>query len=378
MKRSLNLIDFFCGAGGMGLGFKQAGFEIVGAYDNDKWAVKSYKNNVSLRVIQHDIRTLHAKDIPYADVWSFGFPCQDISVAGEQAGMIPGETRSGLFYEVMRLLDEAEQGDSAKLPSILVAENVKAVKRYIPEIKAEYKKRGYKMYYKLLNSKYWGVPQNRERYFMIGIREELPQVFHFPIEDKQHIPKLSSVLEDEIDDRYFVSGEKAQKIIEDASLRLNCLGDVHATITPQRVNKRQNGRRSKEDEEAMFTLTSQDQHGVIRLTNCNPSGKGMNGNVYSDKGISPTLTTNKGEGIKVVVVPNSELAEFIQHNNLYHVRRLTPRECARLQGFPETFEFHVSNSQLYKQFGNAVTVPVIRALAISIKDFLYEYKIHNK
>lgn len=393
----LKVNDLFCGAGGMGLGFKYAGFRLAGAWDFDKWAVESYGHNVSPKVKLSDITNMTFDELPYADVWTFGFPCQDISVAGKQAGMIKNETRSGLFYEVMRLLDETRTNKPTNLPKIILAENVKAVSKYLAEIEREYELAGYKMYSIMYNSKFWGVPQNRERYFIVGVRDDLSSMFKFPKQDESYVPKLSSVLEDEVPDKYFVSSEKAKAIIEQALKRIDKLDQVHATITPDRVNKRQNGRRAKENEQEMFTLTSQDLHGIIQLANCNPSGRGMNGNVYFEEGISPTLTTNKGEGIKVMVtggysqkrgfhpsdVSNTSDASYYKGLGCnqtraavmelapeYRVRKLTPREYARLQGFPKSFEFTVSDSQLYKQFGNAVTVGVAYAIASSIKDFL--------
>lgn len=100
--------DFFCGAGGMGLGFKQAGFTIAGAWDFDKFAVATYNANVGNHVQQKDIREMTYLDVPQATVWTFGFPCQDLSVAGKMAGLYEGK-RSGLFFEVMRLLDEIRE-----------------------------------------------------------------------------------------------------------------------------------------------------------------------------------------------------------------------------------------------------------------------------
>lgn len=140
MKRKLKVNDFFCGCGGMGIAFKNAGYEIAGAWDFDKYAVKSYRANVGDHVQKADIKELHQADIPQADVWAFGFPCQDLSVAGKQRGMIlkcedcgeeieinPEEytgnticpkcssnnfkaaSRSGCFFEMMRLLEETER-----------------------------------------------------------------------------------------------------------------------------------------------------------------------------------------------------------------------------------------------------------------------------
>lgn len=118
--------------------------------------------------------------------------------------------------------------------------------------------------YPLFNSKWWGVPQNRERYIVIGIRDTLEGAYRYPTEQHEWIPKLSSVLEKDVPESFYIDDEKAQKIIDQALQRLAKMGNVHATITPDREVKRQNGRRAKEDEEEMFTLTAQDLHGVIQ------------------------------------------------------------------------------------------------------------------
>lgn len=151
------LNDFFCGCGGLGLGFQNAGFKIVGAWDFDKYAVATYRENVGDHVAQADIQKMCIEDVPKADVWAFGFPCQDLSVAGKQAGIklecadcryrmgsVRGNlqqkkiyvrvavaritwaaTRSGMFFEIMRLLAEAREREPEKVPKVLVAENVK-------------------------------------------------------------------------------------------------------------------------------------------------------------------------------------------------------------------------------------------------------------
>ncbi len=323
------LNDFFCGCGGIGLGFKQAGFDIAGSWDFDKYATHTYKNNVDTEVKQADITEMTIDDVPYADVWAFGFPCQDLSVAGNMAGMVLqcsacGEeykatdaiiddlkvlhcpncnsitytvgNRSGLFFEVMRLLDEAtinRANGTDKRPLILLAENVKALRPYLPTLEQEYAKRGYRMYYTLYNSKYFGVPQNRERYFVIGVREDLPGDFIFPTEQHDYIPKLSSILETNVDEKYYISDDKAQVIIDQALQKLEALGNCHATITPDRINKRQNGPRAKENEKEMFTLTAQDLHGVIIDDTYGYDGV----RPYTEA--APTLRSSR-QGIKVV------------------------------------------------------------------------------
>lgn len=432
--------DLFCGCGGLGLGFKQAGFTTVGAWDYDKWAVMTYKENVDQIVGQADITKMISNDLPKADVWTFGFPCQDLSVAGKQVGLFEGK-RSGLFFEVMRLLEETRSTNPGNLPVIIMAENVKGLRPYLPVLEAEYKKQGYTAHVQKYNSKYWGVPQNRERYFIVGTRDDLELEFNFPVQQVDFVPRLSTILEDNVEEKYYISDDKAEKIIAQALLKLEKLGTVHATITPDRVDKRQNGRRAKEEEEEMFTLTAQDLHGVIIDDTFGYDGV----RTYDEN--SPTLRSSRqglkvieemkdvelhGTAIKarnnfgkcpiwgeqtptllasdykepnmVVVEPQINVVGMLDissHDHSrrvhdpeglsptvtavaggthhikifdpksYRVRKLTPTEYGRLQGFPmDTWKQVVSNSQAYKQFGNAVTVNVAKAIAEAIKEIL--------
>lgn len=294
MKLTVN--DFFCGAGGVGLGFRGAGYDVIWACDFDKYAVATYRKNVGNHVVQADIKSLSRADIPQADVWAFGFPCQDLSVAGKQRGFrfvckdcgtewgydseehqdgikcpkCGGEnyqaaSRSGMFFEMMRLLDETAEETPGKMPRALFIENVKGLKPYIPALETELQKRGYEAHIQLYNSKYWGVPQNRERYFIVGLSDSI-KGFSFPEEQHEDVPKLSTVLEDDVDEKYYIDDRKAQTIIAQALEKRETLGKVHACLTPDRENKRQNGPRAKEEEAEMFTLTAQDIHGVIVQT----------------------------------------------------------------------------------------------------------------
>ena len=342
--------DFFCGAGGFGLGFKNVGFEIAGSWDFDKYAVQSYKHNVDDKVQQMDITEMNANDIPFADVWTFGFPCQDVSIAGKQKGMIKGKTRSGLFYEIMRLLEESDRNNK---PSLIIAENVKAIRKYLPIIEEEYNKVGYRMYTTLYNSKYWNVPQNRERFFIVGVREDINKDFEFVEQQTEYVPSLSTVLENNVDDKYYIADDKAEKIIEQAKERLDGFKNVHACLTPDRVNKRQNGRRAKDNEQEMFTLTAQDRHGILTY---NPPHGWNQGNFYEH--YTGTVTSRDYKGPRLLI-----------ENNL-RVRKLIPREYARLQGFPDSYEQVVSDTQFYKQMGNAVTVNVAEAIATAAEVFL--------
>lgn len=412
------LNDFFCGCGGLGLGFQNAGFKIVGAWDFDKYAVATYRENVGDHVVQADIQKMCIEDVPKADVWAFGFPCQDLSVAGKQAGiklecadcgtvwevsaetyseenLCPGcggtnhraATRSGMFFEIMRLLAEAREREPEKVPKVLVAENVKALRKLLPVLEAEYGKAGYKCHAQLFNSKYWGVPQNRERYIVVGTLDSLPDTYTYPEEQHDYVPKLSTILEADVDDKFYIADEKAHKIIDQALQRISSMGKVHATITPDRVDKRQNGRRLKEDEDPMFTLTAQDLHGVIvddtygyptereREREQRPqglpeievigmlesSGHDHSRRVHDPEGISPTATAVAGGTHHIKIFDHTK----------YRVRKLTPTEYGRLQAFPmDNWKQVVSNSQAYKQFGNAVTVTLAEGIGKSVIGYL--------
>lgn len=177
---------------------------------------------------------------------------------------------------------------------MLVAENVKALRKLLPVLEAEYGKAGYKCHAQLFNSKYWGVPQNRERYIVVGTLDSLPDTYKYPEEQHDYVPKLSTILEADVDDKFYIADEKAHKIIDQALQRISSMGKVHATITPDRVDKRQNGRRSKEDEDPMFTLTAQDLHGVILRPERTEYGKSIrkeyeSGNVEEKWGNMRTL-----------------------------------------------------------------------------------------
>lgn len=298
MQRKLKVNDFFCGCGGMGLAFQNAGYEIAGAWDFDKYAVQTYRHNVGDHVKEADIKTLTHADIPKADVWAFGFPCQDLSVAGKQRGMVlkcedcgeeievnPEEygnntlcpkcggssfkaaSRSGMFFEMMRLLEETERNIPENMPAVIIAENVRGLKPYLPVLRLEYERHGYTAHVEMFNSKYWNVSQNRERYAVVGTRNTGGRQYKFTFPQEQHefVPKLSTQLEKDVDEKYYLPDEKAQTIISQALEKLEALGTCHACITPDRINKRQNGPRAKAEEEPMFTLTAQDLHGVIVL-----------------------------------------------------------------------------------------------------------------
>lgn len=167
----MNFVDFFAGIGGIRLGLEQAGHKCVGFCEFDKYARTAYKAmyDTEGEWESRDVRTVRTYDIPDADLWCFGFPCQDISVAGKQKGLQEGE-RSGLFYEIMRLLAGRRQEDR---PRWLLVENVKNLLSIgngfdFARLLLEVGGYGYSLQWDTLNSKDYGVPQNRERVFIVG------------------------------------------------------------------------------------------------------------------------------------------------------------------------------------------------------------------
>lgn len=317
-------LDIFAGIGGFRLGLEMAGHECVGHIEWDKFAQASYQAMHKPKESEYcgwDIRDTRANELPRADIWAFGFPCQDISVAGGQTGFRGG--RSSLFFTVTNLI---RQLDEECKPSILFIENVKnllGVNRGFDFAKLliELDEIGYDAEWQVLNSKDFGVPQNRERVFIIGHLRGRSECKVFPI--RQHNPKTARGWQGDVSGKGHASQQDRVYTVDGL---MNCIPAsqtkskvkilVKAVITPNRLNKRQNGRRFKEEGEPMFTLTSQDRHGIQ----------------VSDR-----------------------------------IRALTPRECFRLQGFPDEYFDRAaevtSDSQLYKQAGNSVTVNVIYEIA---------------
>lgn len=363
----LTFLDFFAGIGGFRLGMQQAGHIPVGWVEWDKFARKSFEaiHNPEGEWTAHDIRSVDYRDMPRADVWTFGFPCQDINVAGNQKGF--SGDRSSLFFSVTRLLRQTKEWDSERLPSYLFIENVKnflsvnngwdflAAQIELDEI-------GYECEWDVLNSKDFGVPQNRERVFIIG---------HFRGRGTRKVFPLGR----ENSSSTEVVGRLEKKVL------------VRPVLTPDREEKRQNGRRFKEPGEPMFTLTAQDKHGVaireimeenIRDIVSKTRPNEEIGITFKGNGdIRPHRLDERKSGISELNVNHENNASFTvtashapkvygQSTN-YRIRKLTPRECFRLQGFPDwAFDSAAavnSDSQLYKQAGNSVTANVIHAIA---------------
>ena len=344
-KYKINLLDLFSGIGGFHLGFERAGFEFdyVGFAEVDKYASAVYKYNNPFAEELGDVKSIRSENLPKIDIITFGSPCQDFSIAGKRAGATEG-TRSSLIWEAIRLITECK-------PRVFVWENVKGTfssnngADFWAIIQAFTNIGNYRLEWQLLNTR-WFLPQNRERLYLVGYTGDRGGRSVFPIgrDDKSFKSKRKKKLIQTFTERSFdgnrEDGGRAiryHKILGETPCLSSQMGMggnnvpmmVQPVIDPRRHNKSQNGRLIKEDGEDMFTLTQQDQHEV-----------------------------------KI---------------NQTSIRRLTPVECMRLQGFPDTHnEFglldgkkvSISDTQRYKQAGNAVTVDVVAAVARKIKELL--------
>ena len=332
----VKFLDLFAGIGGFRLGLESAGHECIGFCEIDKFARASYKaiHNTEGEVELHDITEVTDEEWRKfrgtVDIICGGFPCQAFSIAGKRKGFLD-ETRGTLFFEIARAAKEIK-------PPLLFLENVKGLLshdqgRTFRTILSTLDELGYDAEWQLLNSKDFGVPQNRERVFIIGhLRGKRTRPI-FPIFGKNGTTNKSNIKQigNLNNSAQFGGNPQIGRVysIDGISPTLNTMQGggrepkvAIPVLTPDRVNKRQNGRRFKNNGEPMFTLTAQDRHGVMT------------------------------EGLKI--------------------RKLTPRECWRLQAFPDwAFDKAQevnSNSQLYKQAGNSVTVNVIKEIAERLEE----------
>lgn len=428
----MKFVDFFAGIGGIRLGLEQAGHKCVGFCEFDKYARTAYKAmyNTEGEWESHDVRTVRPYDVPNADLWSFGFPCQDISVAGKQKGLQAGE-RSGLFYEVMRLLAGRKKEDR---PKWLLIENVKNLLSIgngfdFARLLLEVGGYGYSLQWQVLNSKDYGVPQNRERVFIVCYLGNISGREVFPLRrtDGENPCELKEITQGVSDAQRIYESDGLARTLKGESggqggktglYAVKCIGNTNpcghgqggnvystqglapalmvakstplqicmsikgqqlqekitvtptidtdcrnnltrkqtccAVLTPDREEKRQNGRRIKEPGEPSFTLTAQDRHGVAIYQR----PRGYNKGGMHD--VAPALSISAWQ-------ENNLLANGIR------IRRLTPRECWRLQGFPDEYfdkakAAGISDTQLYKQAGNGVTVNVARAIGERLRE----------
>lgn len=311
-NRKLKAIDLFAGIGGTRLGFEQAGFEVIYSNDIDSSACKTYKANFD-KIDERDINNITSNELPDFDILLAGFPCQPFSMIGKRDGL--NDPRGKVFDQIVRILND-------KKPFAFLLENVKHLTRHnggatFEHIKVQLENagNGYTVSYDILNSKYFGVPQNRKRIYIAGIEKPATK-FEFPKKGKySHKKTIRNILEKNVPEKYYLSEKYYRGLLEHKKRHQN-------------------------------------------------KGSGFGCAVLDLDGISNTLVSgNMGRERNLIKdIPCSK--------NRWGIRRLTPRECARLQGFPDTFRICVTDTQAYKQFGNAVSVPVIKTIAQELKNIL--------
>ena len=329
----MKFIDFFAGIGGFRRGMELAGHECVGFCEFDKFATASYismhlltdEQRKALKDIPikkrqkeilkeeyrngewyaNDIRRVYAGDIPKADCWCFGFPCQDISVAGKQAGF--QGNRSSLFFRVMYLIGQLKEEDK---PAYLFIENVKNLLSVnggwdFARLLIEMEQGGYDAEWQVLNSKDFGVPQNRERCFIIGHLRGRSSAEVFPVEGADGKNSVSLNLFGCLNGR----NSQRDRVYSDDGLAPTISTKPGGNTEPKVSILFDTSYIGQDGKVRVYenicpTLTSRDYkepRSVGIVCNVNPSGKGMNGNVYDSNGLNPTLTTNKGEGNKIAI-----------------------------------------------------------------------------
>lgn len=300
----MKTISLFCGAGGLDLGFKNAGFDIIWANDFDKFAVESYKENISDNVVFGDITEINLNSIPLAEVIIGGFPCQPFSIMGSELGF--GDTRGTLFFRILEIIKNQKQRGS--IPKVIVLENVKRLLTHdrgntFKVIKKSLKNMGYNIFYKVLNTADYGIPQTRNRIFIVCF---LDNEINFEFPKKIMLNKtMQDLLEKDVDKKYFLSEKIIPTILSTGTKNYKAKTEIDLKIARPLCSTMHKMHRASQD------------------------------NYVTDNG---------------------------------KIRRLTPREAARLQGFPENFKIIVSDTQAYRQFGNAVTVTVAEKVALSIKE----------
>lgn len=303
----MRILSLFSGCGGLDQGFINEGYDIVWANDFDKYAVQTYQANFGDHIVLGDINEIEIDSLPEFDMLIGGFPCQPFSMMGEERGF--EDARGTLFFRIAEILKyKIENGQK---PKVVVLENVRSLKTHNKGktfktiLTILEKDLGYKVFYNILNSADYGIPQTRNRTYIVCFANEQAE-FEFPLKQELTLT-MQDLLEHGVDDKYFLSDRILPTILSDGTGGYKAKSEIDLPIARP------------------LCATMAKMH----------------------RACQDNYVTQNGR-----------------------VRRLTPRECARLQGFDDEFIIPVSDSQAYKQFGNAVTVNVSQAVAVSIRNEL--------
>ena len=389
----VKFIDLFAGIGGFRSGLEKAGHKCVGYVEWDKFARQSYQAMYDTKgeFTANDIQRTKGVKLPEADLWTFGSPCTNISVAGNRAGI--GGEQSRMFFEVIRLLKERAENQKT-LPAYLIMENVKNLLssnegRDFAEVLAQMDSVGYDAEWSVFNSSDV-VPQNRERVYIIGHLRGAGTGQVFPIQRQGSDSSRSNGIR--VVGNLSRTGYNSSNVLDEKGIATTLTATAYKHPTLVRVSP------TKGLLEKYKHAPKGSVHQIGNIVQTKSfGGNPQTGRVYDTDGLSPTLNTMQGGNRQpqIIVRPcltpdrvkkrqngrrlkeNGEPAftvtvadrngVMLQNGDVVAIRKLTPRECWRLQGFSdEQFDkaknAGVSNSQLYKQAGNSVTVPVIKAI----------------
>ncbi len=317
---SIKFIDLFAGIGGFRVALEQSGATCVFSSEIDKYALQVYKANFN-EDASGDITRIKEQDIPAHDVLCAGFPCQAFSDFGNRKGF--KDPRGTLFFEIVRVAKHHK-------PKVVLLENVlgltwhdegntfKTIINSLEEI-------GYKVQWQIMDATMFGLPQMRKRIFIVGIRNDITASFKFP-EGTPTARKMKDIIESNVDANHFIAEERYERVLKQKA-NGKCQYS-HFVIGP--------------DDYAHTLLTSKYEHNLV---------------------VDSSAPTGKFHNVKAKTAKAARI-------NKQHVRRLTPKEYCRLQGFPDTFQVPVSNKQAYRLFGNAVAVPVVAAIFEELKKLL--------
>lgn len=317
-KYRYDTVSLFSGIGGFDLGFSNAGFNIVWANDFDKYACETFKANVSENIVYGDINE-HLDDIPKHDVLIGGFPCQPFSTLGKLKGF--NDERGTLFFTIKKIITKRK-------PKVVVLENVKNIVNHdqgktFNKIREELEKLGYIVKYKIHNTADFGIPQRRNRIYIVAFRKKSfnNYDFEFP-KTKKLLITAQDLLDKDVEEKYFISKNMINTILGEGTKGYI----VKPTI----------------DTPICKTLTAT-MHKMHRASQ---------DNYYTD---------------------NENYIKYCGESKT-NIRKLTPNECRKLQGFPSDWKQVVSDTQAYKQFGNAVTVDVAYSVAKNLIEFIDKTK----
>ena len=389
---TLTFLDFFSGVGGFRHGLELAGMKCIGFCEKDKFARKSYEAMYDTKGewFHDDITTIDPTRLPKADLWCAGSPCQNVSIAGKRAGLY-GE-RSGLFFTFVELIKSQKEEDK---PEWVLLENVKGLlssgggRDYLDYLSI-LDESGYDLEWQVFNSKDYGVPQNRERIYTIGHlrRKGRRQVLPISRESSSHLKQL-------------VGGMQSYRVYDPSGIATTLVGEggglgaktglylIDQSLTEPKLTEE--ARCITARYTAGATKRTAMNSGVLEVQPILTQGiKVRNGTKQGyqlaevgdsvDLSYPSSLTRRArvGRGIAHNLSCSCQMGAVVWNSRVVKIRRLTPKECFRLQGFSddlfEKAKAVNSDAQLYKQAGNGVTVPVVYAIGCAILSSKYHQK----